>query len=82
MFAEAFFIEVLISCSCTKFMLLSVATIKGFEVMRALKKQQARSLNFSGNIRGEIRIIERAFGLGNDVMANMMNEREIRLKAA
>ena len=39
------------------------ATIKGFEVMRALKKRQADSFNFTGDIQGEIRIIERAFGL-------------------
>ena len=58
------------------------ATIKGFEVMRALKKHQASGFNLSGDIKGEIRIVERAFGLGNCVMADMMNALEIRLKAA
>ena len=58
------------------------ATIKGFEVMRALKKHQASGFNLSGDINGEIRIVERAFGLGNCVMADMMNALEIRLKAA
>ena len=58
------------------------AIIKGFEVMRALKKRQARSFNFSGDINGEIRIIERAFGIGNCVMADMMTELKIRLNAA
>jgi len=58
------------------------ATIKGFEVMRALKERQANGFNFSGNITGEIRIVERAFGLGNSVMADMMNELKIHLKAA
>lgn len=65
-----------------KSMKTAYATIKGFEVMLALKKQQARNFNFSGDIKGEIRIIERAFGLGNCVMADMMQELEIRLKAA
>ena len=40
------------------------ATIKGFEVMRALRKDQAGIFNFQGGIVGEARIIERAFGLG------------------
>ena len=35
------------------------ATIKGFEVRRALRKGQA-----THDIRGEARIVERAFGLG------------------
>ena len=48
---------------------------------KSRKKRQANSLNFSSDIKGEIRIIERAFGLGNCVMADMMNELEIRLKA-
>ncbi len=65
-----------------KSMKTAYATIKGFEVMRALKKQQASGFNFSGDIKGEIRNIERAFGLGNCVMADMMRELEIRLKAA
>ena len=40
------------------------ATIKGFEVMRALRKDQAGIFNFQGGIVGEARIVERAFGLG------------------
>ncbi len=64
-----------------KSMKTAYATIKGFEVMRALKKRQAHGFNFTDDIKGEIRIIERAFGLGNCVMADMMNELEIRLKA-
>ena len=58
------------------------ATIKGFEVMRALKKRQANSFNFTGAIQGEIRIIERAFDLGNCVMADIIRELESRLTAA
>lgn len=40
------------------------ATIKGFEVMRALRKGQARHWCIQPGIRGEVRLIERAFGLG------------------
>ena len=45
------------------------ATIKGFEVMRALKKGQARAFNVTGDILGEARIVERAFGIGADALA-------------
>ena len=45
------------------------ATIKGFEVMRALRKGQARAFNVTGDIRGEARIVERAFGLGASALA-------------
>jgi transposase, IS6 family len=40
------------------------ATIKGFEVMRALRKGQARAFNITDDIHGEARLVERAFGLG------------------
>ncbi len=40
------------------------ATIKGFEVMRALRKGQAAIFNLTGDVRGEARIVERAFGIG------------------
>ena len=40
------------------------ATIRGFEVMRALRKGQAAIFNLTQDIRGEARIVERAFGLG------------------
>ncbi|WP_235680989.1 IS6 family transposase [Agrobacterium vitis] len=40
------------------------ATIKGFEVMRALRKGQAAIFNLTGDIRGEARIVERTFGIG------------------
>ena len=45
------------------------ATIKGFEVMRALRKGQAGAFNITRDIRGEARIIERAFGLGASPLA-------------
>ena len=40
------------------------ATIKGFEVMRALRKGQAGIFDFQGGIVGEVRIVEHAFDLG------------------
>lgn len=40
------------------------ATIKGFEVMRALRKGQAGAFNLTRDMRGEARLVERAFGLG------------------
>ena len=40
------------------------ATIKGFEVMRALRKGQAGAFNITRDICGEARVVERAFGLG------------------
>lgn len=39
------------------------ATIKGFEVMRALHKGQAALWQYGGGIMGEVRLIERNFGI-------------------
>ena len=39
------------------------ATIKGFEVIRALKKGQAKFFQFQDGIMGEVRLIERQFGI-------------------
>lgn len=47
-----------------KSMPTAYATIKGFEVMRALRKGQARPWCLQPGIRGEVRLIERAFGIG------------------
>ena len=44
-------------------------TIKDFEVMRALRKGQASAFNITRDIRGEARIVERAFGLGASALA-------------
>ena len=53
------------------------ATIKGFEVMRALRKGQAGIFALQDGIVGEARIVERAFGLGpcalTEVMALLQN---------
>jgi IS6 family transposase len=40
------------------------ATIAGFEVMLSLRKGQAAIFNLTCDICGEVRIVERAFGLG------------------
>lgn len=40
------------------------ATIKGFEITHALHKGQAAIFNLRKDIRGEVRIVERAFGIG------------------
>lgn len=52
-----------------KSMKTAYATIKGFEVMRALRKGQAAAFNITRDIRGEARIVERAFGLGASALA-------------
>ena len=48
------------------------ATIKGFEVMRALRKGQARAFALQGGIIGEARIVERAFGVGPCALTEAM----------
>lgn len=40
------------------------ARIKGFEVVRALRNGQAAIFNLTCDIRGEARVVERAFGIG------------------
>ena len=45
------------------------ATIMGFEVMRGLRKGQAAIFNLTKDIRGEARIVERAFGIGAGALA-------------
>jgi transposase, IS6 family len=60
------------------------ATIKGFEVMRALRKGRASAFNVTCDIRGEARIVERAFGIGASALAEaaqFLNER-LQLGAA
>ena len=48
------------------------ATIKGFEVMRALRKGQASNFAIQGGIVGEARIVERAFGVGPCALTEAM----------
>jgi IS6 family transposase len=60
------------------------ATIKGFEVMHALRKGQASAFNITRDIRGEARIVERVFGLGASVLAETAQflSEQIELEAA
>ena len=37
--------------------------------MRALRKGQAAAFNITRDIRGEARVVERAFGLGGSILA-------------
>jgi hypothetical protein len=41
----------------------------GFEVMRALRKGHAAIFNLTQDMRGEARLVERAFGLGAGALA-------------
>lgn len=43
--------------------------IKGFEVMHALRKGQERAFCLQPGIRGEVRLVKRAFGLGPSALA-------------
>jgi hypothetical protein len=67
-----------------KTMKTAYATIKGFEVMRALCKGQASAFNITRDIRGEARIVERAFGLGASVLAEAAQfiREQLELEAA
>ena len=57
-------------------------TINGFEVMRALRKSQARIFAIQGGILGEARIVERAFGVGPCVLTEAMTLLHDRLASA
>ena len=57
-------------------------TIKGFEVMRALRKGQATIFNFTCDILGEARLVERAFGLGPCALTEAVELVSQRLEAA
>ena len=58
------------------------ATIKGFEVMRALRKGQAGIFALQDGIVGEARIVERAFGLGPCALTEVMALLQERLTNA
>ena len=57
------------------------ATIKGFEVMRALRKGQGRAFNLTRDPIGEKRMIERAFGVGPCAMTEAVRIIEDNLAA-
>ena len=65
-----------------KSMKTAYATIKGFEVMRALRKGQAAIFNLTRDIIGEVRLIERAFGLGPCALTEVAQLVGERLAAA
>ena len=56
-----------------KSMKTACATIKGFEAIRAIKKRQARAFQLQPGVRGEMRLVERAFGIGPDMMSELMS---------
>jgi transposase-like protein len=55
-----------------KSMKTAYATIKGFEAMRTLKKGQARPFQFQPGIKGEVRLVERCFNLGDCAITEVM----------
>ena len=60
------------------------ATIRGFEVMRALRKGQAAIFNLTQDIHGEARIVKRAFGIGTSALAEAVAliEEQLELQPA
>lgn len=64
-----------------KTMKTAYATIKGFEVMHALRKGQGCAFNLTRDPIGEKRMIERAFGVGPRVMTETMAWLEQQLAA-
>ena len=65
-----------------KTMKTAYATIKGFEVMRALRKGQAEMFALQGGIVDEARTVERAFGVGPCVLSEAMAWLQDRLAGA
>lgn len=64
-----------------KTMKTAYATIKGFEVVRALRKGQGRTFNLTRDPIGEKRMIERAFGVGPCIMVETVAWLEQQLAA-
>lgn len=58
------------------------ATLKGFEVMRALKKGQTALWQYQDGVRGEVRLVERAFGIGPSGISKAMRKSEAQLTKA
>ena len=59
-----------------------IRPVRGFKVMRALRKGQASAFNITRDIRGEARIVERAFGLGASALAEAVQYVRERLVLA
>ena len=49
------------------------ARIKGFEAMRSFRKKQASAFQLQPGIRGEVRLVEGAFGIGPEMMSELMS---------
>ena len=64
-----------------KTMKTAYATIRGFEVMHALRKKQAAAFCVQDGIRGEVRLIERAFGIGPCALTEAVVQLNERLRA-
>ena len=58
------------------------ATLKGFEVMRALKKGQAALWQYQDGVRGEVRLVDRAFGIGPSGISEAIQKFEAQLTKA
>lgn len=67
-----------------KTMRTAYATIKGFEVMHALRKGRAAIFNITCDIRGEARLVKRAFGFGASALAEAVQlvSEQLELEAA
>ncbi|GGO84484.1 hypothetical protein GCM10011348_30850 [Marinobacterium nitratireducens] len=64
-----------------KSMKTAYATIKGFEVMRALKKRQAAAFQVQPGGMGEVRLIERVpFGIGPDMLTETLEYHKNAIK--
>jgi len=57
-----------ISVSSDAPMKTAYATIKGFEAMRAMKKKQTSTWQYQGGVAGEVRLVERMFGVGKSAL--------------
>ena len=49
------------------------ARIKGFEAMGTLLTGQAKAFQLQPGIRGELRLVERAFGIGPEMTSEPMS---------
>jgi transposase, IS6 family len=63
-----------------KSMKTAYATIKGFEIMRALKKGQAESFQLQDGVIGEKRLIERCFQIGDNALTEVCKIIEKEMK--
>jgi glutathione S-transferase len=62
-----------------RFGVAEYATIKGFEVMHAIRKRQTIPWQIQDGVRGEVRLIERAFGIGECVLAEIVQSVTMKL---